>query len=360
MRKINSKIYGKFYSPEHILSYNKPFMISIGSRSIGKSTGWAIFLLKNFEKNRQMFMYLRRRDDELLLTCRNFFDNAVQILKNSEDSHILDFKYENRRYYIKFEDDPEKWIYCGYCMPLSLCEKYKSGLEGEFYYVLYDEFISQSKNYIGGKNNFSQEYEMIVSLYCTLDRKVGKAFRDEVRFIFLGNNSSYYNPVMIGLGVTDYIRTNSKLISPKNKKWVVEQIDQVEATSDFEKTTLYQITDEVQRNYNFKNKNDDITSFCEKITDPLKPLFNISYSNNDYGVYYCERKCCVYISKTKNSLKTFALTLKNQDKINYTLVMLYRENESLKILKKAFDNGDLYFENPKIKFDMINYFKLTY
>ena len=165
---------------------------------------------------------------------------------------------------------------------------------------------------------------------------------------------------MLGLGVTDYIRTNSKLISPKNKKWVVEQIDQVEATADFEKTTLYQITDEVQRNYNFKNKNDDITSFCEKITDPLKPLFNISYSNNEYGVYFCERKCCVYISKTKNSLKTFALTLKNQDKINYTLVMMYRENESLKILKKSFDNGDLYFETPKIKFDMINYFKLTY
>ena len=359
MRRVNSDIYGKFYSPEHILSYNRHFMISIGSRSIGKSTGWAIFLLKNFEKTRQQFMYIRRTDDELMLTCRSFFDVAVELLKDDPKSTIIDFKYDNRKYYIKFSDDPDKWEYCGYCLPLSLCDKYKSGLEGKFYYVLYDEFISREGKYLGKKDNILSEWKSIYSLYGTLDRCKGQAFRNEVKMIFLGNNSSYYNPIMLGLGITDYIRVDSKMVAPKGKEWVVENTSEVEATSEYQESILYKIGDEEDRNYNFKNINWDNKSFCEKVKDPVVPLFNVSYCSSTYGVYWCESRGIIYICKIKNVLRTYALTPKDQDKINYTLVNRYSDSEDIKFLKKAFQQGNVVFENYEIKYNIMNYFMLT-
>ena len=358
MRSTNSKIYGKFYSPEHLLSYGKHFMVSVGSRSIGKSTGWAIFLLKNFIKNKQQFIYIRRTEDELMLTCRSFFNNAVEILKEDKNSGLVDFKYDNRKYFIKTDDNPD-WQYCGYCIPLSLCDKYKSNAEGVFWYCIYDEFISREGKYNGSKNNILTEWNSILSLYQTFDRCKGKAYRNELKMVFLGNAYSFYNPIMLGLGITDYVRVDSKMISPKDAEWVFENTSQVEATAEYEKSVAYKVSDEASRLANFSNITWDNHSFCEKIKDPVKPLYNLSYNSSTYGVYWCEDRGCIYICNKKNLAQTMALTPKNQDRISYTLVARYSDCDAMKFLREAYRNGDIIFENYKIKYDIANYFALT-
>ena len=58
-------------------------------------------------------------------------------------------------------------------------------------------------------------------------------------------------------------------------------------------------------------------------------------------------------------MRTYALTPKDQDKINYTLVNRYSDSEDIKFLKKAFQQGNVVFENYEIKYNIMNYFMLT-
>ena len=58
-------------------------------------------------------------------------------------------------------------------------------------------------------------------------------------------------------------------------------------------------------------------------------------------------------------MRTYALTPKDQDKINYTLVSRYYDSDDMKFLKKSFQQGNVIFENYEIKYNIMNYFMLT-
>ena len=77
-------VYGKFYNPTRLLSYNKVLNFSIGSRSIGKSTGFAIFLLREFIEHGRQFIYCRRTMDETQLTAPTYFErNGLRFEDNT-------------------------------------------------------------------------------------------------------------------------------------------------------------------------------------------------------------------------------------------------------------------------------------
>lgn len=355
----NAKVYGKFYSPERVLSYGRPWIFSVGSRSIGKSTGFAIYMLKRFLKDGSKFIYVRRTEDETMNTCRSFFDNAIQILRANGEK-IEDFKYDSRFYYIKMNGE-EKYKECGTIIPLSQEQKYKSGNYQDYNTILYDEFISRDPNrYLGNKNNPEYEYDCCLSLYQSVDRGIGMSYQNKTTFIFTANNSSYYNPLFMALGIDEYLRTDTKICAPKGKLWIVEQTVAVEGTKTIKDSYGYQLSNEKNKDYAYENIGfDTYMNFVEKINKPMFAIANLKYNGHVMGVYTIDEDGIVYVCNKPCGLRTLALTCGDQDKVNYMLADRYRDSYVMTTLRDAYYRGMVRFETNKCKYEIANYFMLT-
>lgn len=363
--KSLKEIYGDFYSPEHLLSYGRPWMISVGSRSIGKSTGWLIWLIRDYLINGNRFIYLRRTDDEVKATAPTACDSAFMILRDSgyEVYTVIASKHKFTLYRTEedFKNKVGEEIGCYFA--LSQSYKYKSANFGanKYNWILYDEFINiDSTKYLGTKSNITYEYDRALELYQTVDRGIGQAFRNETKFIFIANLATYYNPIFIGLGIDEYIRTDSKTIAPKEKLWVVEQTKEVKATEKAKESNSYKLSNDKNKEYAYENTAFDAKmEFVKKVTKPLKPMFNIKFNKSVYGVYYVPSESIIYVSTKRNQLFTIALTVDGQDKIDYTLSIRASDNIEMLQLRNMYYLGKLYCENNHIRYLVANYFMLT-
>lgn len=362
---MNDGIYGKFYSPEHALSYGRPWIMSIGSRSIGKSTGWMIDTIRRYLKNGERFIYLRRTDDEVKSTAPSCCDSACIILKNAgyDVDHIVAYKRHFWLYKTPNEDGKEKPEDIGMYFSLSMAYKLKSANFGAQNYnrIIYDEFINiDSTKYLGTKDNFTYEFDRCLELYQTVDRGVGEAFRNSTTFVFIANLASYYNPIFIGLGVDQYLNMDSKNIAPKGKMWLCEQTKEVEATADYKNSFSYQLANASNQAYAYENiAFDENMNFVEHIKAPMNALFNIRIGENTYGIYMVPSEKCLYASKRPTQLQTLALTVGAQNKVNYQMALRPAEHPNMLILKQMYYRGAVICENKRIRFDIANYFMLT-
>lgn len=353
--KTLKELFGDFYSPEHVLSYGRKWIFSTGSRSIGKSTGWTIWLLYQYIKYGRKFIYLRRTDDEVRMTAPTCFDSAVIIMREG-GYQILDVKAEKGKFYLTRGDGTPKEEIGSY-MALSQSLKAKSSNYGDnnYWYIMYDEFISlDATKYLGNSKNITFEYVLCDALYRTVDRKVGCPKLNRTIFIFLANLSSYFNPLFIGLGIDKYLRTDSKTLAPEGKIWVVEQTKTVKATENFisDGSSLAEYND---NNIAFDAK----LNFVEKINEPKKGMYNLKWGNEKYGVYYVPSRQCLYISKTQTPLQTISLTCDGQDQIDYTLAIRASDNLAIMRLKQVYYMGKVICENRRIRYLIANYFMLT-
>ena len=340
-------VYGKFYNPTKLLSYNKVLNFSIGSRSIGKSTGFAILLLREFIEHGRQFIYCRRTMDETQLTAPTYFDNAFNILKGM-GYDLKTIQYSGGHYIVNDKT-------AGYAIPLSLQQKYKSSNYSDVWYILYDEFMimpgSQSR-YIGGSSNASAEVEAMTSLYQTVDRGIGKAFRNECRIIFVGNAGTFFNPFFINYGIDKYLRPDTKYLAPKGEIYVVEFTRQTEATKEIQKSNGYLMSTEKTRSYAYDNDFADLTGddFIEK--DPKgrsTQMFNFIYDNKTYGVRQYPDAGYIYISEKECEGRPVLSLTTSDHKPNYLMMKNWHAHPYTKLLKEMYDRGSIRFYSYKCK-----------
>ena len=342
-------VYGDFYNPTKALSYKRPYIFSIGVRTIGKTTGWMIHLVLEAIKKDRHFIYLRRTENELRETAPTAIQDACAIINRYYKKDLIkSWTYKNGKYYIND-------VLVGYTLPLSLEAKYKSVNYSDVWYIVYDEFLVRSGKYLGSKETPYYEMDCVESLFQTVDRGIDRPWRNETTMIFVGNNSTYYNPVFIRLGIDKYLTIKTKYLAPKHKLWVVEQTLSVAATKEVEKSNAYQLAGERTKQYAFRGGLDDKV-FIEKPVGKLTPMFNIVYKSDKFGVYLDE-ECCMYVStkyiKDENKVYTYALTASDH-RPNYILTKINLPN--IKLLKECYHRGNIKFENGKCKFIINNYF----
>lgn len=340
-------IFGKFYNPTKLLSYNKVLNFSIGSRSIGKSTGFALYLLREFIENGRQFIYCRRTMDETQLTAPTYFDNAVDILK-SHGYNIESCVYQGGQYMVD-------GALAGYAIPLSLQQKYKSSNYSDVWYILYDEFMimpgSQSR-YIGGSTNASAEVEAMTSLFQTVDRGVGRAFRNETKIIFVGNAGTFFNPFFINYGIDRYLRPDTKYLAPKNDMYVVELTSETEATKEIMSSNGFKISTERTKSYAYGNQFADLKGdqFIDK--NPIgihTPLCNLIYEGNTYGVFAYFDSGYIYITHKKaDGRPNISLTTADH-RPNYLMMRTWHGHPITKRIKEMYDCGSIRFYDFKCK-----------
>lgn len=349
-------IYGKFYNPTKLLSYGRVLNFSIGSRSIGKSTGFALFLLREWLENGRQFIYTRRDKDELQKTCVNYFDNAVEILR-SYGYKINEVLYSGGEYLVDGQT-------AGYAIPLNLQQKYKSSNYSKVWYILYDEFLitpGSATRYIGGRTNASAEVEAMTSLFQTVDRGVGRSFRNETRIIFVGNAGKFFNPFFINYGIDRYLRPTTKYLAPKGEMYVLEQTSETEATKEIKESNGYKISTEKTRAYAYDNKFADLigSDFIE--AHPVGrhlPMFNFVYDGKTYGVYQYPDAGFIYVSEKSCDGRAILSLTTADHRPNYLMMRNWHGHPGTQLLKEMYDRGDVRFMTNKCK--MIVDFYLSY
>lgn len=339
--------YGKFYSPTKLLSYGKVLNFSQGSRSIGKSTGFAIMLILDYIKHRHQFIYVRRTEDETQLTAPTYFDNAINILRG-KGIEIGEFTYNGGRYYIDGD-------ICGYAIPLSLQQKYKSSNYSDVYWIIYDEFMKMpgGSSYLGGRANSMAEVEAMTSLYQTVDRGIGRAFRNETRIIFIGNAGTFFNPFYINYGVDRYLRPDTKYLAPKNDIYVVELTGETNATREIRDSYGYKMSTEKTKAYAYENKFADTfgnNDFIKHEPEGSRyPLVNLAYEGEIYGIYMYETLGFLYVGhKQVDGRKILSLTTEDH-RPNYLLISNWRGHPITSLIKEMYDKGCLRFSDAKCK-----------
>ena len=256
-------------------------------------------------------------------------------------------------------------VEAGIAIPLSLQQKYKSTNLSFADFIIYDEFIAfEGTGYLGGATNPLKEFRAILSLFQSTDRTVGKAFRNEVVIIALGNNDSLFNPLYMGLGVDKFIRTDTHFLAPKGEEWVVMQMksEDAEEAEAYKDSVGYKLSDERTRDYAYENLSKEETAkttFVQKITTPLKQLCNLHFDGYDMLMSVNYREGFVYISRGHvEGLPDYALTVADH-RPNYTLTLHGGNQGYLGLLRQMYDTGAIRFENLKCKFCIDNFFKFV-
>lgn len=345
--RILNKIFGIFYSPLKVLSYGRFLNMSVGLRSIGKSTGWAIFFLLEFLFFGRQFIYSRRTEKELNKSKKDYFSDAISIISEYTDG-IKSFKIEGNEYFMNGER-------CGFAVPLGTQQQNRGSMQGSnIWWILYDEFMimpGTNSSYLGGKGNISAEVDALLGLRETVDRKKGMSYRNEVRIILCGNAATYFNPFFIYYGVDRYLRPDTKYLAPKGELWMLEQTFETEATKEIEESVAYKLARGAHREYAFKNKYADLhnANFIEKVKGDKDPLFNFSYEGGIYGIWGYNDGGYIYVSNEEcKGCDTYSLTTADH-RPNYYMLSRYSDSYDTVMLKRMYDFGAVRFKTAKCK-----------
>jgi len=352
-----------FWSIKNMLTYNKPIMMVTSSRSIGKSTNIACFLIFDFLLNGFKWIYLRRTRDEMMETCKDYFSNAIKLINEYTEFKIISIEYKAGDYFILL-DGEETPRHCGYAMGLSLESKYKSKPFDNVGTILYDEFLPKDRSkYLGSIiTDPDKEPKLFNSLYASVDREIGKAFKSSTRIILSGNTETIYNPFFIAWGITPYIFKDekAKFISPKDKPWILQRVKQVKATSGYETTILYAISTDSDKSYNFENNGaDDFNN--EWVASPPRGSRHMTFLKLENNIYQLMRNDSdMYIIKFKGKPydKVTTLDFSSFAIQDFNLVRQWRRDMNLLLAHDAFLCKRLFFDSVNTKRLFTNYLNL--
>lgn len=357
---------GYFYNPSNLLSRRKPFNCIQTSRSVGKSTIWACAAILNYIVKGKKFFYLRRTDDELIKAARDFFSNAVDILNQYyPELGVIDAYYEAGKFILqRKENEGEKEVF-GRTLALSLVYKAKSLIFPDANLVIFDEFVAISQSdYLGNqKTGVCDEYDRLINLYSSIDREIGKAWKNETMVVCLGNSSSLFNPVFIGLGAVDYIKSDSHFICPKNKLFCIERLDKngVGATKDIEQSFSFLLASEEEKQKMFQNDTQELGSrFVSKIPQKSKLRCNFVLGGKMYGIYYSEYKQLFWIGNGVEGQETYSLDIESHNKMtDAELCSALNNFFYADTMKRAYMQNRLFFNSVKTERDILSYLKLS-
>ena len=321
-----------YYSLDKALSYNALFYFIIGERGVGKSFNTKKFCITDYINHGNQFIYLRRYKEELDLATQAFFDD----IKNAGLFEDHEFSVKPSKKLTKFFMDGEL---IGYGVALSTSNILKSTAFPLVKNIVFDEFILDTGTYHYLKNEVTKTLDIFETVFRTRDGRI----------IFLGNSISIDNPYFNyfdlslpyqsefktfkdGLILVNYIK-NLEYREMKKKSRFGKLID----GTDYGR---YAIDNEMLRDNN---------DFIEK--KGQNPYFwnNLILNGKTFGVWHNSKTGRTYISEDYEPSSKLCFAMSIDDHTPESKYISIRQHSYIKVLIEQYKNGDLYFENMKVK-----------
>lgn len=336
----------KYYSCEKILSYNRIFNFIMGNRSAGKSFSIKNHVIKQWLYKKKQFIYVRRRDTDITSTAPTYFDDIAM----KYPDHV--FAYKGGIFYIDGE-------IAGYAIAVSLFLKYKSVAFPDVDTIVYDEFITEDRKYLGGKDNPYLEPELCLNFYQSVARGYGRPVREEVKFIFISNTVSLVNPYFTYFNIDKYLKSDTNFI--KTDAWVLEIASINEIKEEIARTQLGKlIKDTRYGNYALDNKfyldNDE---FIEEAPAGCWYVCTVNYAGDSFGLWEDKQNNVYYFNEKVEKYCKVIYSL-DPDSHNCTSRLISRSGDVYKRLRNAFELGYIRFNCQRAKLAMttfLNYAK---
>ena len=328
-----------YYDYDKILGFNATFNFLVTSRGLGKTYGAIKLCVKDFLKNGNQFVYLRRYKTELNSSSNRLFD-ALN-LNNEFPGYIL--SSSGNKYYIqrKSEEDEEKEdkILIGYAVALSTANILKSTNFSKVRTIIYDEFLLGP----GVFRYLPNEVEAFLDFYETTAR-----MRD-VRVFFLGNSISQTNPYFNYFHLT--LPYNSDFKTFKNGLIVVNYATNKDYTDAKKQTKFGQIIENTHYSQ-FAIDNDwlkDDKAFIEKKQGFCRNVSVIKLRGKMYGVWYQPELRKYYISEDYDPSNICIFSFDSNDHDEVTILASAKTHPFFKYIIDNYKNANLWFEDINIK-----------
>lgn len=313
-----------YFDFNKMLTYDTLYNFIVGSRGNGKTYGFKEYAIKDFIKNKNQFIYLRRFDTEFDRGKKEkFFDDIKGKFPNHE------FKVKGYVAYI--DNEP-----CGQFMVLSTAKLQKSVPFPNVNKIGFDEFILDK----GYHHYLPDEVTNFLEFYFTVARD-----RD-VKVFFMANSISITNPYFLYWG----IRSNPKEFYRPRKHILVVRPKSTEFKEHMKKTKFGElISGTSYGDYAIENeylRDDD--SFIGKKTGNSKYSFTMVYNGREYGVWidYKIGKYFVSHDIDKSCKLVYSITMADHKP---NTMLLKGKSYTLQQFTKNYKLGNVVFEDINIK-----------
>ena len=337
----------KYYSGKKVLSFGTPFIFTLGNRSIGKTFYWTKRCINKFLKDGKKFLYVRRYADDLKLVADKFWDNVL-------------YQYEG----VKFDTSGQgaKCEYfindrlAGKAVALSGVYKLKGISLADYDTIFFDEFLNETNDYL------PDEVGAAMNLYQTVARGFGKPIREDVRFVFVANNVTMFNPYFRELHILEHLQVNTNYCKDPDGAWVVEMTHNQEIADVIAETPFGKMISKTKYgDYALKGSFylDDNT-FIQKPSGVSSYYCTLVWEGKYFGVFEYKDDGLIYICKNydRSCPNIFSLTTADH-KPNY--MMLYKASLSpmFGFLKYAYENALLRFADLECKNMFMEFMKYS-
>lgn len=353
------KMDNNYYNSQKLCNYNAFFNMVLGARSIGKTHHFKYKGLKNFIKNKEQFIYLRRTQTELdELDKEKFFTTTVleqcypnysEIEKNvgSKGTKIIfTTSLDNKKHEMTITTRKimiDGYVVC-YLKALSTWLKLKGSEYDEVTMMMFDEVLIETTS---GKNYLSNEVEKLFNLILSIVRD-----RTNFKCYLLSNATNTNNPYFNYFSFTKkgnkefyYLKEFDTLLQfPKQTPLSVSKNGETPYFKLIKKSSIYEsiVNNEFQ-----EDNNENIG----KMKGNKIPLYSITCDKNKIvTLYSCND--CIYVAKTKDkNLSSYTFSL---DWISDNCYYLDRGNSISKHIRKNFYINNIFYENQNVKFMFTN------
>ena len=318
-----------YYNGGQALSHNALFTFIIGNRGCGKTYWFRKWVINDFIKNGNQFIYLRRYKEEM--TDSNKKNFLSPLIKNNEfPNHEL--KIKNNEIFVDGK-------VAGYFVTLSTAKVKKSVDYPLVTKICFDEFIIEKSNYTYIPN----EVISLMEFYNTVDRD-----SDRVKMIFLSNAISIANPYFLEFDIN--VSDAHRYWKFRNGEMLVDYVDN-EVFKEYKRNTRFgrMIAGTKYAQYSIENKfmlDDDFG--IDKKDSKCTCEINIKYGGTIYGIWRSRSKECFFISQDYSKTCLYNYCFKMND-ITEKFHLVNKSNPLIKFVVKDYKKGNVLFESSKIK-----------
>lgn len=317
-----------YYNYNKVISYNALLNILIGSRGVGKTFGASELVVKDFIKNGNEFVYLRRYKTELSKSMSKFFKALIQENKFPDDK--LDVK--GNTFYINDN-------VAGYGVTLSTAQQLKSSNFPKVKTIIFDEFLIES----GQGHYLKNEVDIFLGLIETISRM------RNVRVFMLANAVTEANPYFLYFDLT--LPYNNDIRTFKDGLILLQYMNNPEYIEAKKKTRFGKLVsgtdyESYAINNNFADNN---SMFIEHKSGNSKFSFSFIYKDNRYGVWIDFNNSKIYVSNDFIENGFVFATTTDDHKPNTLLYSIAKNYNCWNVFIKNYKLGNVYFENNKIK-----------
>lgn len=334
--KVQTSFDGKYYDRRKIKSYNKFFMMIISSKGVGKTYQMKEEVLTNYIKRGEKFLYIRRYGTHIKEVQRKGFWKDIQ---ESFPDRKLTMKGD------KFYMDDEV---IGYNTSVSKAGSTSGVSWHDVTTILFDEFIS--------KGTADDRYipNECFDFFLIMDNVIRT--RTNVNVYLLANNHTIVNPYFDYLGID--VKIGERFTVFPNM--IVDMFIGDEFIAEREKTPFGRLMRGVEYGtFSLDNQSlVDTDAFIKSRARSSQFLFNMVNGIERVSIYDDKMTGLIYVGEFVNAdaKRTVSLTLEGMSE-NSQYAKSWRNTRMTELLKYAFDDKIVYYDNQSVKAKVFKMYK---